>query len=315
VNLQFWSYDSLRKEDIYFIYLDGSRLQDGVNPYERVLSGDMRVNDKYSTYFPVFYYLAWGAKQLGLSLFLDWLSFWRVVFLVANLSIAMLLFYIPGQQKLIVLSVFASLFWLFNRWTLHVSKTADIDFLPLLFMLLSLFLYRRHTKTSYLLLGLSLGIKQMAIFLVPIYLIWTWLDSPRKERIRNLLVACVLIGIIPLIASLPFIAWNWEGFYKSILFSATRDAAAAFEVYSLDAVLGLRGIPAKIPMLLLLAAVYWLTWKQKIHLYTPALLAMAVFVFFNSVLFTSYMIWMVVLLPLAAYEYILALKDNPLSMQ
>ncbi|MGW8249801.1 MAG: hypothetical protein ACWGO1_04100, partial [Anaerolineales bacterium] len=213
-----------------------------------------------------------------------------------------------SQRGMLALSIFASLFWLFNRWTLHVSKTADIDFLALLLMLVSLYLYRRNSKASFLLLGLSLGIKQMAIFLIPLYLIWVWNDSSRTDRIKNIILAIVLIGIIPLLASLPFVFWNWEGFFKSILFSATREAVVVFDVYSLDTVLGLRGIPAKIPMLIMLVIVYWLAWKHEIGRYTPAMLAMAVFVFFNSVMFTSYMVWVVALIPLAAYEYIVT-KD------
>jgi len=310
VNLQFWAYELPRQEDIYYIYLDGGRLSDGSNPYERVLSGDMQVNDKYSTYLPGFYYLSSGVQRLGLTVFAGWLSFWRVVFLVANLSIATLLFFIPGQKHLTALAVFAAMFWLFNRWTLHVSKTADIDFIPLFFMLLSLYLYRRNTAAAYLILGLSLGIKQMAVFLVPMYLIWAWREGPHAERIKRVAIAIVLIGLIPLLISIPFLVWNWEGFLRSILFSVTRDAAASFNVYSLDVVLGLRGIPARLPMHVMLALVYWLTWKLSINHYIPAFLTMAVFVFFNSVFFTSYMIWVAALIPLAAYEYITVVKDK-----
>lgn len=310
VNLQFWSYESPRQEDIYFIYLDGNRLTEGSNPYDRVLSGDMQINNKYSTYLPVFYLLSSAVQRLGLGVFAEWLSFWRVAFLVANLSVAALLYWIPGQQRMTALSVFAALFWLFNRWTLHVSKTADIDFLPLFFLLLSLYLYRRNTAASYLALGLSLGIKQMAVFLVPLYLIWAWRDSHPSERIKRLTAAVAMIGIIPLLSSAPFLVWNWDVFIRSILFSATRNAAASFEVYSLDAVLGLRGIPSRIPMLIMFAFVYWLTWKRSIERYTPAFLTMSSFVFFNPVFFTSYMVWVVALIPLAAYEYIIALKSR-----
>ncbi|MGW8249802.1 MAG: hypothetical protein ACWGO1_04105, partial [Anaerolineales bacterium] len=88
VNLQFWSFGSPRKEDIFFTFLDGGRLLDGLNPYERVLSGDMGVNNKYSTYLPIFYYLSAGSQALGLSGFWMWLSFWRTIFLMVNLSIA-----------------------------------------------------------------------------------------------------------------------------------------------------------------------------------------------------------------------------------
>ena len=46
---QTWSGRAPRTDDIYFVYLEGTRLVDGENPYARVLAGDMRVNDKYAT--------------------------------------------------------------------------------------------------------------------------------------------------------------------------------------------------------------------------------------------------------------------------
>jgi nitrogen fixation-related uncharacterized protein len=303
VSLQFWAYDSPRQEDIYFVYLDGERLLQGDNPYERVMAGDMHVNDKYSTYFPGFYYFAWATQKAGLRTFAEWLSFWRVISLLFNLSIAALLFYIPARKRLVGLSIFAALFWLFNRWTLHVVRTADIDFVAIFFMIMSLYLFQRNRIASYLLLGLSLTFKQIAVFLMPVYLIWSWKELP-SNRMKHLISAGFWLGIIPLIASLPFLVWNWEAFTRSIMFSATRAAAAAFSVYSLDVALGWRGFLARIPILVMSVGVYWLTWRYDLGPYSIALLVLAVFVFFNSVFFTSYMVWLVALIPLTAYEII-----------
>jgi hypothetical protein len=307
VYLQFWNYGSPRKEDIYYTYLDGQRLLNGINPYERILSGNMQVNDKYSTYLPVFYYLSWGAQAAGLTAFGDWLSFWRVVFLVFNLLIASLLFYIPAKSNLIALSVFASLFWLFNRWTLHVGKTGDIDFVAIFFMLLSLALFQRNRLLSYLLIGISLGLKQMGIFLIPLYLIWAW-NEQEIHYWKNLVKAVFWIACIPVLVSLPFLVWNWEGYVRSILFSATRLAMVGYDVYSLDYVLGLNGALARLPLLVMLLLVYWVTWKRDVRLYLPALLVMAVFVFFNTVMFTSYMVWIIPLIPLVARDYLVQSK-------
>ena len=301
VNINLWDFSTPAQEDIYSTYIEGDRLLRGVNPYERVLDGDMRVNRKYATYFPIFYYLSWWSQAAGLREFTAWLSLWRVVFLIFNLLIAALLFYLPDRKGIAALALLAVLFWSFNRWTLHVARTFDLDFLPVYFMLLSLHLFKRNKLASYLLLGLSLGIKQMGIFLVPVYLIWTWQESGRHAR-RNLMVAILAISSIPLITSLPFMGWNLVGFLKSITFSASRDPAAVFEAYSLDALLGVSGMYSKIPMLVLMALVYWLVWTGKTGRYLPALLVMAVFVFFNSVLFTSYMVWIVPLILLTAYQ-------------
>jgi hypothetical protein len=54
--------------------------------------------------------------------------------------------------------------------------------------------------------------------------------------------------------------------------------------------------------------VYWVTWKRDVRLYLPALLVMAVFVFFNTVMFTSYMVWIIPLIPLVARDYLVQSK-------
>ena len=51
--LNIWEYDT-GGEDIYYTWLEGKRLLAGENPYARVLAGNMRENDKYATYFPLF---------------------------------------------------------------------------------------------------------------------------------------------------------------------------------------------------------------------------------------------------------------------
>lgn len=303
VNLQFWNYGSPRKEDIYYIYLSGQSLLNGVNPYEKILSGDMLVNQKYATYLPLMYLLSWVSQAAGLTAFGDWLSFWRVIFLVFNLLIASSLFCIPAKKNLIILSVFSSLFWLFNRWTLHVGKTADIDFAAVFFMLLSLYCFRRHRLLSYLLLGLSLGVKQVGILLLPLYFIWVWRES-RDQPWKSIVKAFIWIALIPALISFPFLVWNWEGFIRSILFSGTRLAMASFNVYSLDEFIGLKGIAARLPLGAMLLLVYWIVWKRDLGLYLASLLVMTVFVFFNPVMFTSYMVWMVPLIPLTASDYL-----------
>ena len=53
VTSRFYQHDD-KNEDVYYIYLEGKRIIDGENPYERILEGDMRINKKYPTYFPLF---------------------------------------------------------------------------------------------------------------------------------------------------------------------------------------------------------------------------------------------------------------------
>ena len=120
VHVSLWNAGrNIEQKDIYFSFVEGSRLVEGVNPYERILSGDMRTNQKYATYFPLFYLLSSCTQLAGLQSFREWLVFWRVVFLGCVLGICLLIFQICSLNDQPSLGIFGALFWLFNRWTLH----------------------------------------------------------------------------------------------------------------------------------------------------------------------------------------------------
>jgi hypothetical protein len=311
VALRLWEHPEPRQEDIYFLYLDGQRLLNGENPYARILAGDMAVNQKYSTYFPLFYQLSWLSQRLGLKDFPDWLSAWKVVFTLANLGIALLLFVIPARRGRYALAAFAALFWLFNRWTVHVTHTGDIDFLALLLMLLSLSLFPRRRLAACLLLGASMAIKQVGIFLAPLYLLWVW-QYAKEKRLGSVVWAVIAIAAVPVLASLPFLAWNAEGFVRSIIFSATRNPTA-LDALSLEARLGTAGMLARLPVVILLGSAYWVSGRYRPGIFASTLLVMAAFVAFNSVMYTSYLVWVMPFIPLAIAEMLDA--HSPLSTQ
>lgn len=294
-------------QDIYYIWLEGKRILAGENPYARVLLSNMRENDKYATYFPLFYWLAALTQWLGFREYTDWLALWRPIFLMFNLGIAAIVYYALHRHRMTTLGLFAALFWLFNRWTLYITEVAHIDFISIFFMLTSLLLLPRRKYAAYVLFSISLAIKQIAIFLVPIYLIYAWNTS--ENKIKAIGIALVIILSVPLITSLPFLIGNAEGFLKSILFSATRNAAShILDAPSLDVYLGdifpdLVGIKAKIPMLLLLFLVYLSALQQQIGVLTSALLTMFTFINFNSVLFIQYFAWVMPLIPLSVCDF------------
>lgn len=294
---QFWSFDT-KRYDMYYIWMEGKRILSGENPYERILKGNMRENKKYPTYFPLFYLLAFLTQKAGLKDYPEWVSFWRFVFLFFNIGIASFIFYGLYQYKLTIISIFAALFWLFNRWTLHVAMMAQIDFMAIFFLLFSLLIFRKHKWTSLLFFSLSLAIKQIAIFLAPLYLIWVW-QSSDKVTIKDIFIAASLIISIPMLISLPFIVWNAEAFFKSIIFSATRFPHAYSGTSSVDGILGLVGISAKLPMLFLMFLIYICAIRRKIGIYMSTMLTMFVFVYFNSVFFFQYICWAVPFIPLS----------------
>ena len=312
--LHFGEYNT-EGHDIYYGWLEGKRILLGENPYARVLQGNMRDNDKYATYFPLFYWLSALIQLLGFKEYSVWISIWQPIFIIFDICIAGLIFYQFSEHKLTFLGLFSALFWLFNRWTLYVNRVAHLDFIPIFFLILSLMIFQKNKYMSFILFSLSLSFKQIAIFLLPLYLIWAW-QSSEGNKIEDLSIAALLILSIPAIISLPFIVWNAEGFFKSILFSATRKPDLGhISAASLDSLIGQRnldfiGIRAKLPMFLLMGLVFLIAGKRQIGIYTSSLLTMSVFINFNSVLFLQYFCWVIPFIPLTICEAIATNKQN-----
>jgi hypothetical protein len=141
-------------------------------------------------------------------------------------------------------------------------------------------------------LWFSLGWKHLAIFLVPLYLLWTWQGSESLPA-RQVVIAGVTIAVIPFFVSLPFMAWNLQGFLLSILISITRNPSARFDAVSLDALMGWTGWPARVILLGMVLLIYVLSWKEKVGYYLAAFLILLTVIDFNSVLFSSYFDWVV----------------------
>ena len=293
----------LENQDIFYSYIEGRRLREEKNPYARILDGDMRENQKYATYFPVFYELSYVSQKLGLRAYYNWIAFWKVIFILFEFGVGLLLFLIFARRNLEWIGVFATAFWFFNRWTLKVVEMSNLDFIPIFLMLLSLVSFPRKKWLGIFLFSLSLGFKQIAIFLAPLYLIWIWRSASDKERWKELAWATLLIVSVPLISALPFLVWNAEGFVKSILFSATRYASNQFEIPSLDQIMGWQGLSARLVMMALMAAAYLAALRGYGKKYFISLFVMSIFLDYNAVLYSQYPCWIVPLLPLVLCDF------------
>jgi hypothetical protein len=234
-----------------------------------------------------------------------WIRFYRSIFLACNLAIGFALYALTFSRGTWALSLLVVLFWYFNRWVLTASQIAALDFIPIFLMVVSLGIFERHRKTSLLLFSLSLAIKQIAIFIAPLYLIWEYQQS---RSFKNVVMAGAWIASVPLITSIPFLVWNAEGFIKSIAFSTTRDASALRNWESIDMVVDLKGFFARIPILVMLMGTYWASWQKAIGRYAAAMLVMVIFLCFNPVLFVQYFVWPIPLLLLTASEWIIRQK-------
>ena len=302
IHLRFWSMDTVGS-DTYYAWVEGRRINDGRNPYERILHGNMEENNKYATYFPLFYEASALVQRMGLRQYQEWIDFWRYIFLLCNIATGAALCLTLFSKRTWVLALLAMLFWYFNRWTLHTSATVALDFIPILLMILSLVLHDKYRKTSLVFYSISLATKQIAIFLAPLYLIWEYQET---RSIKKVMIAGLWIISVPLLTSLPFLFWNAEGFIRSLGFSATRIALNHFGAESIDSILNLNGLLARIPFLMILVSAYAAAWQRSLARYGAAMIVMGIFIAFNSVVFQHYPTWLMPLLPLAAGEWILA---------
>lgn len=306
VHTGLWRFDTVG-QDVYYSWVEGRRLLQGTNPYARILQGNMLENEKYATYFPLFYLLSALVQILGLTSYAAWIGFWRVVFLLAFLGGGALVFLVYYRNGFVLAAVTAVGLWLFNNWALEATLNAQMEFLPLFFLLLSLYWLEKRPWLALISFSASLALKQLGIFIAPLYLIWLWQAGP-EGRWRRTLQGALLIAALPVATSLPFFLWQPEGFVRSILFSATRYSIT----YSAGTLLfGNGGLGSRLPILLLLGLVYLLAVRRHVRKYTAAMLCMFIFAALTPVLFDQYVTWFVALLIVAVSEALTAAAERP----
>jgi hypothetical protein len=295
INTRAWPASESKDEDIYYVFLEGQRLVRGENPYERVLGYELHQNVKFPHNLPLFYHLAAAVQWLGLGPFEPWIAMWRLAFLLANLVIAVAIFHAYWRAGNGALGAVGSLLWLANRWTLHVSQTGDYDFLALSFLVVSAVVLASRPRASLVLFGISVAIRHLAVGLAPIWLITTWRTEPStRRRVSHVL----LMASVPILTALPLFLRSPNGLFRAIINTWTRPPQG-LSVYTLP------GIPAVMPSILIVAiliVLYVAVGQRRLPVYAASMLALATMIFLTSVFFTSYMIWLIPFIPLAALE-------------
>jgi hypothetical protein len=287
-------------DDIHYYYHRGGQVAGGINPYECVVD-DTCLDQKNPGHFPIFYWFSALSQKMGLREFEPWLHFWQYVFLTFYVGIGALLFGVLYQRGQIALAFFASFLWLFNRWSLYVLHVRQIDFLALFFLVLSVVLLRRYWL-SLLLFSVSLALKQMAVFLVPLYLIHVWHQGEAKNRFKRAVVATLVIAAVPLGSIAPYLFENPRSVFEGLLFSVTRNPTYEYAPQALDTLLHIHGAAGILPMGIVMIVVYSLALRQRLSLTVSSLLIFLTFISFNSALFSQYFIWFFPFVPLAASE-------------
>jgi hypothetical protein len=306
MHMSLWQ-DENTGRDIESIYDMSRELGAGVNPYERIMPGQ-RSDGKYAIYLPLFYIFGALLQKLGAADYTAWLGAWRVVNLATLLGIGVLLFSALYRRGLLLVAFFALLYWLFSRWTLYITVNGQIDLPAVLCLVASLLLFRTHRRSSLLLLGVSLALKHVAIFVAPLYLCWAW-QAAQQDRLRHVARTAIWIAALPVAISLPFVFWHPEAFRQSMIYSLSRGAGNHFKVASLDEMLRgiypwFTGVPTRIPLIGLMLLIYLGALRRQIPMFIGVLFVMAVFIDFSSVVFRQHLTWLVPMVPLVLCDVV-----------
>ena len=293
-----------RANDIFYIWSDGHSIAHGINPYSKIDGSDMLKNKKYATYLPGFFLIVSAYVSLGFDTFGEWLDVWKPASLLIHFAVGVLLFFAIFPKGGFFLSLFGSQFWLLSRWTVGVMNSGQIDALAILLLLISLLVLEKHKKLALLLFGASLAVKQIGVFILPVYLLYNSdLSRPLLWNIKNSAKNFFWIALLPFLLCLPFIIWDLKGLFLSLIFSATRSPGGHLKVPGVDELLGYVGLVAKIPMILMMGLVYLAFLQRKIGIFLAGLALYLSFISFNSVLFKQYMPWFCAFLGLAMAEF------------
>lgn len=300
-----------RPNDIFSIWGDGYEIAHGKNPYSKIHGSDMLKNNKYSTYLPGFFLIVSAYVKLGYETFDEWLAFWKPAGFLIHFSVGVFLFCTLMPVAGFWVAMLGSQFWLLNRFTMGIMNSGQIDALAILLLLISLWLLPTSKRAALIVFGASLSIKQIGIFMLPVYLLlFSDAQQPLPTILRQWLRDLLFVAVIPFLVCLPFLIWDASGLILSVLFSVTRSPGGHLRVPSIDELFGYTGILAKLPMFFLFGITYLLVLEKKIGRYVAALTLYLIFICFNSILFKQYFPWFCGFLGLAMAEIITRSREQ-----
>lgn len=300
--------NDLGERDIYYQHVEALKIRDGINPYERILGEDLRINKKYPTFLPFSYLVILGLSSLVGYDFVAFTVVLRALTLLADCLTALVLLRIGQKKRLPFLGLAAAAFWLFSRWSIYNFAQARLDGIAISLAVLAVYLYRRSSRFwPFFVMSFSLGVKQLGVFILPLF----FFDSLRGRNWADLLRRAALLFSIPLVFSLPFFLKNPEGLLYSLGFSFTRLPEISNVDFGWDLITrelgnyllpksGLVGtfrgmmlyyVFPRFPLFILFFLLMTFAYLEKWGKYLTALVGMLLFLSLNPVIFSQYFVW------------------------
>ncbi len=301
---------TMERTDIHTEFDQAFKMTTGINPYEKILSGNLLTNSKYATLFPLYYYflivvifISTLFTPAELAMFAGFINVYHVVIQAFEFIGFLFLYAIFREKNQKFLGFAAASFFLLNRWNIANVSLLKQDVVAIAFLLAALYFLDKRVRTAYLLYGISLGIKHLGIFALPIFLTPLVFGTRKpKEFIKD-----VFWFLIPvLVPILPFLFLNLKAFYLSMIFSFTRKPASACGAYltGFERLLvnydnmgkGFAMFYLTLPRLPLVIFTVFnvcFLFLKRIDYRVYISLAFLIFTALNPVYFDQYMVWMV----------------------
>lgn len=312
-----------KNKDIYYEYQSAGKIQEGENPYNEILDSNMVENEKYTTLFPLYYHFLAVIRQYSENNFTAFLANFRQILLWSQFAGGVFIYLLFRRKNKKLVGYAAASFYMFNLWTLESFISLKQDLIAIAFLLASFFIFSRESNKqkwlAYLLFGISLGIKHIGIFVLPLYLMPLFF---KERKPKDFMVDMVFLSIPIVIPALPFLASNFESFFNSMLFSFTRTPKQGDLLFGYGELLvnysdsGINGttidyLLPRLPLLLATTLNILLLATKKIPGSFYLLSSISVFAVFNPVIFPQYITWIPPLLFVGLCDYINGNKGKP----
>lgn len=289
------------RRDITLEYYTSLDILVGRNPYNRI-GNDLLRNKKYATLLPLYYFTLSGIMIASNFVFSQFINNFRTILFVFELVGGFFIYLIFRKHKLKLLGFMACAFYILNRWNIDNIHDLKQDVIAIAFIMASLYFFNKKQRLSYLLYGMSVGIKHIGIFIFPIYL------TPLLFKERSVKDFLVDVGILllPIVGpALPYLLDNPVSFIFSMLFSFTRAPVSNGTVpFGYDKILtmynptglGFLTIPyymlPRLPLIIFTLCNIYLLIKKAIPRSFYVFSALLIFVTFNPVIFDQYNVWL-----------------------
>jgi hypothetical protein len=303
-----------QKHDIYYDYLAAKQLQNGINPYNKILGGNMIENDKYATQLPLYFYFLSLVIKISQNSFNGFLEMFRNILFWFHLAGGVFIYLLFRQIHKPLIGYCAAVFYMFNVWSVSSFVYLKQDMIAIALLVASFYFFRSkaYRWVSYVLFGLSLGIKHIGVFVFPMYLTPVFF---KEDSIKRFGLNMSLLLTILLIPAAPFLIGNFQSFINSILFSLTRSPLGNEVIYGYNELLVkynpsfntgtlFQQLLPRLPLFIASLLSLVLLLKKSIPLSAYFFLSILVFAIFNPVIYPQYITWVTPAALISLVDYI-----------